>query len=92
MPRTIPLLYLSVLFVSCNSNYRESADLIIVEHTHTFPDAPVIFKNKNGEDINVKQAGGRGINLGRLDFEFSKFSWKKLVKSAPISVTKKTGE
>jgi 5'-nucleotidase len=39
----------------------------------------------------VNQVGWAGIILGRLDFEFSKFSGKKLAKSHSISITKKTG-
>ncbi len=64
-------------------------DLIIGGHTHTFLDAPVLFKNKKGEDVLVNQVGWAGIMLGRLDFEFSKFSGKKMVKSHTLSVAKK---
>lgn len=70
----------------------ENIDLIIGGHTHTFMDAPAIIKNKKGEDVLINQVGWAGINLGRLDFEFSKFSGKKLAKSSSISVTKKTSE
>ena len=67
-------------------------DLIIGGHTHTFLDAPVVYKNKKGQDVIVNQVGFAGIILGRLDFEFSKISRKKLANSVVISVTKKTGE
>ena len=53
-------------------------DLIIGGHTHTFLDAPVVYKNKKGQDVIVNQVGFAGIILGRLDFEFSKISRKKL--------------
>ena len=66
-------------------------DLIIGGHTHTFLDDPVVLKNKNSNDVIVNQVGFAGIILGRLDFEFSKFSGKKLAKSHSISITKKTG-
>jgi 5'-nucleotidase len=68
----------------------ENIDLIIGGHTHTFFDNPVSYKNKKGDDIIVNQVGFAGIILGRLDFEFTKFSGKKLIKSHSISVSKKT--
>jgi 5'-nucleotidase len=70
----------------------ENIDLIIGGHTHTFLDAPVTFKNKNGLDVVVNQVGFAGIILGRLDFEFAKGSKKKLSAANSITVTKKTGE
>ena len=69
----------------------ENIDLIIGGHTHTFLDAPVSFKNKKGNDVIVNQVGFAGIILGRIDFEFSKFSKKKLSNSSVITVTKKEG-
>jgi 5'-nucleotidase len=70
----------------------ENIDLIIGGHTHTFLDKPVVIKNKKGNDVVVNQVGWAGIILGRLDFEFSKFSRQKLANSHSISVSKKTGE
>ncbi|HEX7903366.1 MAG TPA: metallophosphatase [Chitinophagaceae bacterium] len=70
----------------------ENIDLIIGGHTHTFLDDPVVLKNKKGNDVIINQVGWAGIILGRLDFEFSKFSGKKMANSKSISVTKKTGE
>jgi 5'-nucleotidase len=64
-------------------------DLIIGGHTHTFLDEPVVFRNKKSEDVLVNQVGFAGIVLGRLDFEFSKFSGKKMVKSHTLTVAKK---
>lgn len=69
----------------------ETIDLIIGGHTHTFLDNPVSHKNKNGGDVIVNQVGFAGIILGRLDFEFSKFSGKKMAKNNNISVSQKTG-
>ena len=69
----------------------ENIDLIIGGHTHTFFDNPVSYKNKKGDDVIVNQVGFAGIILGRLDFEFSKFSGKKLAKNHNISVSQKTG-
>ncbi|HUR67543.1 MAG TPA: metallophosphatase [Chitinophagaceae bacterium] len=69
----------------------ENIDLIIGGHTHTFLDNPIEYKNKKGDDVIVNQVGFAGIILGRLDFEFSKFSGKKLTKNHNISVSQKTG-
>lgn len=70
---------------------RETAgiDLIIGGHTHTFMEEPVVFRNKKNVDVLVNQVGFAGIILGRLDFEFSKFSGKKMVKSHTLTVAKK---
>jgi 5'-nucleotidase len=65
-------------------------DLIIGGHTHTFFEKPLTYVNKNGDDVIVNQVGWAGIILGRLDFEFSKFSGKKLAKNHNISVSQKT--
>ncbi|MFZ9387033.1 MAG: bifunctional metallophosphatase/5'-nucleotidase [Chitinophagaceae bacterium] len=70
----------------------ENIDLIIGGHTHTFLDKPLVYRNKKGEDVLVNQVGWAGIILGRLDFEFSKFSGKKLAKNHNIFVSQKTGE
>jgi 5'-nucleotidase len=70
----------------------ENIDLIIGGHTHTFLDNPVGYKNKKGNDVFVNQVGFAGIILGRLDFEFSKFSGKKLAKNNNISVSQKTSD
>jgi len=69
----------------------ENIDLIIGGHTHTFLENPVVYKNKKADDVIVNQVGFAGIILGRLDFEFSKFSGKKLAKNHNISVSQKTG-
>ncbi|MBM3417184.1 MAG: bifunctional metallophosphatase/5'-nucleotidase [Bacteroidetes bacterium] len=69
----------------------EYIDLIIGGHTHTFLDEPLKYKNKNGNDVIVNQVGWAGIILGRLDFEFSKFSGKKMVKNHNLPVSQKTG-
>ena len=74
------------------ANETENIDLIIGGHTHTFLNTPVVFKNKKGDDVIVNQVGWAGINLGRLDFNFSKYSRKKLSGSSSITVTKKTEE
>jgi 5'-nucleotidase len=70
----------------------EYIDLIIGGHTHSFLDKPVEYKNKNGDTVIVNQVGFAGIILGRLDFEFSKFSGKKIAKNHNILVSQKTGD
>lgn len=69
----------------------ENIDLIIGGHTHTFLDEPLVYKNKKGDDVVVNQVGFAGLILGRLDFEFTKFSGKKLVKNHAIQVSQKSG-
>lgn len=46
-------------------------DLILGGHTHTFLDAPERIAGPNGHHTLINQVGWAGINLGRLDFEFS---------------------
>lgn len=70
----------------------EYIDLVIGGHTHTFFDKPVVIKNKKGQDVILNQVGWAGIILGRLDFEFSKFSGKKIANYQAITVTEKTTE
>jgi 5'-nucleotidase len=70
----------------------QNIDLIIGAHTHTFLDAPEIYKNKVGSDVLVNQVGWAGIMLGRLDFDFAGFSPKKLLKSHTVVIGKKTIE
>jgi hypothetical protein len=41
--------------------------------------------------VVVNQVGFAGMILGRLDFEFTKFSGKKLGKNHAISVSQKSG-
>ena len=46
-------------------------DLIIGGHTHTFLDKPDAIISPGGEKTLINQVGWSGINLGRIDFEFS---------------------
>ena len=70
----------------------ENIDLIIGGHTHTFLTAPITYKNKKGSDVIVNQVGWAGINLGRLDFDLTKSTKKKLSEASSITVTIKTEE
>lgn len=69
----------------------ENIDLIIGGHTHTFLEKPQVVKNKSGHDVVVNQVGWAGINLGRLDYVFSRVSGKKMVNSFALSVGEKSG-
>lgn len=46
-------------------------DVIVGGHTHTFLDEPTLVENKNGNKVVVTQSGWAGVQLGRLDIEFS---------------------
>ncbi|KIC90773.1 bifunctional metallophosphatase/5'-nucleotidase [Flavihumibacter solisilvae] len=67
-------------------------DLIIGGHTHTFFDAPVVYKNKTGGDVTVNQVGWAGIVLGRLDYAFQRNKRKKLEASHTVIIGKKSSE
>ena len=60
-------------------------DLIIGGHTHTFLDRPSVIKNKDDKNVLVNQVGWAGINVGRIDFYFSK-NEKSNAKSLVIEV------
>jgi 5'-nucleotidase len=68
----------------------EQIDLIIGGHTHTFLDAPVVLKNKKGDDVMINQVGWAGIQLGRLDFIFEKTNKRKMITSQSLLVTQKS--
>ncbi len=65
-------------------------DLIIGAHTHTFMPTPETITNKDGEDVIINQVGWGGINLGRLDFEFTKKNGKNILKSHKVVTVKKS--
>lgn len=70
----------------------ENIDLIIGGHTHTFMDQPDVLRNKNGEPVVVNQVGWAGLQLGRLDFDFSRAKGQRLISANPLPITKKTDE
>jgi 5'-nucleotidase len=69
----------------------ENIDVIIGAHTHTFMPKPDVIANSKGSDVIVNQVGWGGIQLGRLDFEFSKKSGKNFLKSHKVVTVKKSG-
>jgi 5'-nucleotidase len=60
-------------------------DLIVGGHTHTFMKSPDVITNKAGKKVLVSQTGWGGINLGKIDFYFS----KKYMQIASITYTTK---
>ena len=46
-------------------------DLILGGHTHTFMDAPEPIQSPDGHATLINQVGWSGINLGRLDYDFT---------------------
>ena len=65
-------------------------DIIIDNHLHALSDYSITYGYKKIDGIIINQAGGDGLVLVRQEFEFTKFSGKKLVKSHTISVSQKT--
>ena len=50
--------------------------LIIGGHTHTFLEEPVAEMNAVGQTVLINQVGWAGVNLGRIDFHFSKAKFR----------------
>ncbi|GAA4362351.1 metallophosphatase [Hymenobacter saemangeumensis] len=62
-------------------------DLILGGHTHTFMEAPEPIESPGGHKTLINQVGWSGINLGRLDFEFTPGSRRPgLASSAVVPV------
>ncbi|MBK3517982.1 bifunctional metallophosphatase/5'-nucleotidase [Carboxylicivirga marina] len=49
----------------------KNIDVILGGHTHTFMDEPDMVLNQDGRKVIVSQAGWGGLQLGRLDLNFS---------------------
>ena len=64
-------------------------DLIIGGHTHKFFEQPRKYFNKNRSNVLVNQVGWAGIQLGRLDYEFSSEKKKFLRQTRTVVVGKK---
>jgi 5'-nucleotidase len=67
-------------------------NLIIGGHTHTFMEEPLVVRNKIGGDTIINQVGWGGIQLGRLDFNFSKTEKKNSLKAHTVILARKTSE
>ncbi len=59
-------------------------DLILGGHTHTFMEAPEAVAGPDGRPALINQVGWSGINLGRLDFEFSPDSRRNRLAGAAV--------
>lgn len=64
----------------------EHIDLILGGHTHRFFEKPREYVNKAGKKVLVNQVGWGGLQLGRLDYDFSREGGQKLDKNQAISV------
>lgn len=58
-------------------------DLIIGGHTHTFMEEPLLLTNDQGFTTTINQVGWAGINLGRIDVQFSG-KGKEMISEGPI--------
>ncbi len=67
-------------------------DLIIGGHTHTFLEAPVAEKNKDGKEVLINQVGWAGVQIGQLEYFFEKKFRKKLSNSQTVIVDKNSIE
>ncbi|MBK0401971.1 metallophosphatase [Adhaeribacter sp. BT258] len=65
-------------------------DLILGGHTHTFLEKPDAIISPGGEETLINQVGWAGINLGRIDFEFSTEGKKKGYAAAVLPVHERT--
>ena len=54
-------------------------DLILGGHTHTFLEKAEYYKNLEGKDVIVNQAGWGGMLLGRIDILFEKSRKKRCI-------------
>jgi 5'-nucleotidase len=62
----------------------QDIDLIIGGHTHTFLEEPKIVKNIVGKDVIINQVGAFGVNIGRIDFIFTKDKLTNRVKNIEV--------
>ncbi|HNE93921.1 MAG TPA: hypothetical protein PKZ66_07365, partial [Chitinophagaceae bacterium] len=67
-------------------------DLIIGGHTHKFFKEPRKYNNRKNKITLVNQVGWAGIQLGRLDYTFSKIKNKNLANSETVVIGGKSSE
>jgi len=75
----------------CDKDLAEKTsniDLIIGGHTHTFLEKAQEFKNAIEKKVLVNQAGWSALNLGRVDFVFSKKENKILAEESAMFLQK----
>lgn len=61
-------------------------DVILGGHTHTFMEEPLLLTNGDGFTTIINQVGWAGINLGRIDVEFTPMG-KEMVAYSPIVIS-----
>ncbi|MDX5346022.1 MAG: metallophosphoesterase [Hymenobacteraceae bacterium] len=59
-------------------------DLILGGHTHTFMEQPETIAHYSGHHTLINQVGWAGINLGRVDFTFSKKTKERVQTTAQV--------
>jgi 5'-nucleotidase len=64
----------------------EYIDLILGGHTHRFLEKPREYVNKAGKKVLVNQVGWGGLQLGRLDYDFSGEGEQRLDKNQSIPI------
>lgn len=67
----------------------DGIDLIIGGHTHTFMPKPMEYRTPEGAKVLVNQVGWAGVNLGRIDFFFSKQMKVKEVEGRALGIYQK---
>ncbi len=65
----------------------EGIDIIIGGHTHTFLTTPTVVKNKIGKQTLISQVGYGGLQLGRIDVNFSRNRLDTSVATVTIDQT-----
>jgi len=68
------------------TSQTRNIDLIIGGHTHTFLKKPAKQLNLDGKEILINQVGWAGINIGKIDFHFSRNDDDKKVFGRSIFV------
>ena len=63
-------------------------DIILGGHTHTFMEKPFMLTNSDGFTSTINQVGWAGLNLGRIDIEFSG-SANSMTAHSPIQLVDK---
>jgi len=64
----------------------ENINLIIGGHTHTFLKEPIRTLNIKNKEVLINQVGWAGINLGKIDFNFSENGEEKKVSGRSIFI------
>ena len=68
------------------SKQTTNIDLIIGGHTHTFLKKPISQLNADNKEVLINQVGWAGINIGKIDFHFSKNGAKKQIFGSSICI------